>query len=89
MRTVSASEAKQNFAAVLDAAQREPIMIRRHDREIAVVLSPQDYERLRAARVADYLSLARNAGEHAAARGMGEQVLEQLLADEELPPSGG
>jgi len=29
MKTVSASEAKQKFAAVIDAAAREPVVIRR------------------------------------------------------------
>ena len=41
MRYVSASEAKQRLAAVLDAAQREPVTIRRQNREVAVVLSPR------------------------------------------------
>lgn len=48
MRHVSASEAKQRLAAV-DAAQREPVTIRRRNREVAVVLSPLDYRRLTAA----------------------------------------
>ena len=47
MRYVSATDAKQRFAAVLDAAQREPVVIRRQKRDVAVVLSLQQYERLR------------------------------------------
>ena len=46
MRYVSATEAKQALAAVLDAAQREPVVIRRQQREVAVILSMQEYERL-------------------------------------------
>jgi prevent-host-death family protein len=83
MRSVSATAAKQNFAAVLDDAQREPVMIRRHDRNIAVVLSTEDYDRLRGANVAEYLRIAREIGERAVARGMNEQVLQQLLADDD------
>ena len=46
MRYVSASEAKQRLAALLDAAQREPVTIRRQNRDVAVVISPTDYRRL-------------------------------------------
>ena len=48
MRSVSATQAKQRLAALLDAAQREPVMIRRQNRDVAVLLSPQEYDRLRA-----------------------------------------
>lgn len=39
MRTMSATEAKQNLGALLDAAQSEPVTIHRQNRDIAVVLS--------------------------------------------------
>lgn len=47
MRSVSSTQAKQNLAALLDAVQREPVMIRRQKRIAAVVLSPAEYDRLR------------------------------------------
>nr|VFJ77591.1 MAG: prevent-host-death family protein [Candidatus Kentron sp. FW] len=39
MKTVSASEARQRFAALIDAAAREPVVIFRQKRDVAVVLS--------------------------------------------------
>ena len=39
MRTVSATEAKQGLAGVLDLAAHEPVVIRRQKRDVAVVLS--------------------------------------------------
>ena len=42
MRYVSASDAKQRFGVLLDAAQREPVTIKRQNREVAVIISPQD-----------------------------------------------
>ena len=57
MKTIPATEAKNRLGAILDAAQREPIVIRRQDRDIAVVLSMADYERLRSANVAALLEL--------------------------------
>ena len=42
MRFISATDAKQNFAALLDHAQRGPVVIRRQSRDQAVVISPQN-----------------------------------------------
>ena len=39
MKSVSATEAKQRLAALLDAAQREPVLIRRQNRDVAVIIS--------------------------------------------------
>jgi prevent-host-death family protein len=88
MRTVSASEAKQNFAAMLDAAQREPVMIRRHDRDVAVLISTQDYERIRRSNIEEFLRLTDEAGQRAAERGMSEGVLKKLLAEEKPRETG-
>ena len=43
MRYISATDAKQGFAEVLDAAQRGPVTIRRQKRDVAVVLSVAEY----------------------------------------------
>ena len=87
MRSVSATEAKQNFAAVLDSAQRGPIVIRRHDREVAAVVSIEDYERIRRSHIEDFLQLTDRVGKEAAARGMNEEVLAQLLVETESESS--
>jgi prevent-host-death family protein len=47
MKRVAATEAKNRLGAILDDAQHEPVVIQRQDRDIAVVLSMADYERLR------------------------------------------
>ena len=41
MQTISATDAKQKFAALLDTAQREPVRIQRHERDIAVLISAE------------------------------------------------
>jgi prevent-host-death family protein len=79
MRYVSATEAKQNFAAIIDAAQREPVMIRRQARDQAVVISPQEYDRLRGIAVADFQAFCDRVAEKAAARGLTEDKLAALL----------
>ncbi len=45
MQYVSATDPKQKLAALIDAAQREPVVIRRQKRDVAVLLSAQEYER--------------------------------------------
>ena len=46
MQTISATQAKQNFAELLDRVQREPWLIRRHDRNVAMLISMTDWESL-------------------------------------------
>lgn len=82
MRYVSATEAKQALAAVLDAAQREPVVIRRQQRDVAVVLSMQEYERLTALNVAEFQRFCDRLGEQAEARGLTEEKLAEILAGE-------
>jgi PHD/YefM family antitoxin component YafN of YafNO toxin-antitoxin module len=70
------------LAALLDAAQREPIIIRRQKRDVAVVLSPQEYDRLRAANIADFQRFCDRISDRAAERGLTEEKLNELLADD-------
>jgi prevent-host-death family protein len=52
MRFICATDAKQNFAALLDDVQRGPVVIRRQSRHQAVVISPQECARLHGLAVA-------------------------------------
>ena len=51
MQTVSATYSKQNFAAILDLSQRESVMIQRHERDIAVLMSAVEYDRIQQIRI--------------------------------------
>ena len=79
MRFVSASEAKQRLGAVLDAAQREPVTIRRQNREVAVVLSLGDYRRLTSLNVAEFQRFCDRVSASARAEGLTEEALDDLL----------
>lgn len=83
MKTVAATEAKNRLGAILDAAQREPIVIRRQDRDIAVVLSMADYERLRAGNINAFLDLRNEIATQAAANGLTDKRLTELLTGDE------
>lgn len=79
MLKVSATYAKQNFAAILDQAQREPVRIQRHDRDVAVLISAEEYDRIRGLRAKELISLTDESGRYAESRGMTDELLAQLL----------
>ncbi len=47
MQTISSNLAKQTFGRVLEAAQREPVLIEKHNHPTAVILSVTEYDRLK------------------------------------------
>lgn len=79
MHAVSATNAKQTFAAVIDAAQREPIVIRRQKRDVAVVVSVSEYERLTTQHTNEFKRFCSGIARRAKKRGMTEKKLTQLL----------
>jgi len=81
MRTVSATEAKQNLRALLDSAQSEPVMIRRQKRDVAVVLSPREFDRLRAINIEEFERFCDQVGAQAAEAGLTEAKLAEILAE--------
>lgn len=44
METIAAADAKTNFGALLDKAQREPVTISKNGRAVAVVMSAVAFE---------------------------------------------
>ncbi len=46
MSAISATDAKNRFGQVLEAAQSEPVHIQKNGRDVAVMLSPEEYRRL-------------------------------------------
>jgi prevent-host-death family protein len=81
MKTVSATDAKQRLAALLDAAQREPVLIRRQNRDVAVIMSAQEYERIRKINVDEFQKFCDRVGAEAVKQGMTEEILADILKD--------
>lgn len=82
MKTVAASEARQSFAELIDAAAREPVVIRRQQRDVAVVVSMQEYERLTQLNRAEFQRFCDAVGQRAKGAGMNARVLAKLLRDD-------
>ncbi|MBX3583006.1 MAG: type II toxin-antitoxin system Phd/YefM family antitoxin [Rhizobiaceae bacterium] len=46
MKTITATAARNSFGKLIDMAQSEPVRVQRHGRDVAVVLSPEEFRRL-------------------------------------------
>ena len=82
MQTFTANQAKTNFGQFLDLAQREPVSVTRHDRVVGVMVSAQDYEAMRQFYANRLLHTLDRTADSAAAAGLTDETLTQLLADE-------
>ncbi len=82
MRTISSLDAKNRFGQLLEAVQRAPVTVTKQGRPAAVVLSVEDYDRMRGAawqRLEETMVAARR---EASNRGLTDEQLDALLADE-------
>lgn len=82
MQTFTANEAKTHFGEFLDRAQREPVRVMRHNRVVGVMVSAEDYEAMRAFYADRLRRTLKESAEYAAAQGLTEEKLAELLADE-------
>jgi antitoxin Phd len=80
VRFTNATWARKHFAALLADALSGPITIRRHSRDAAVVISPQEYARLRGLAVADFQLFCDRVGRSAGERGLTKPKLRALLS---------
>ena len=81
MRTISATEAKQSLGMMIDISQREPVIIQRQHRDIAVLLSIHDYDQLKGTQVEAFNIFCEKIAQRAKERGLTEKKLETLLED--------
>jgi antitoxin Phd len=83
MKEMAASDAKSRFGELLASAQRGPVRLTNQGRGVGVVMSVQQYERLRGA-AWDRLAEAMDAvSAEAALNGLTDADVVALLADED------
>ena len=82
MREIAAKEAKNRFGQLLDAAQRAPVCITKHGRAVGVMMSFNQYERLRGAAWDRLSQTMDRIGREAAETGLTNLELTSLLTDE-------
>lgn len=80
MKTMSATVASKEFGRFIDAAQREPVLLTKKDRPVAVTVSVADWEELVSLRIER--GIAAGLADVAAGRvvEMTDAALEQRLA---------
>lgn len=84
VRKITAIDAKNRFGQLLETAQREPVTVTKQGRPAAVLLSVEDYERMCGmARDRVLESVRQLQEEAAAAAGLTDEVLDELLKDED------
>ena len=79
VEVISSAEAQNNFGALLDKVQRTPVMIQRHKRDCAMMMSMEEY---RLARNAELRIAMEELGREAEANGLTPEILAEILADD-------
>jgi prevent-host-death family protein len=81
MQYVSSTDARNNLSAMIDKVQREPLMIQKKGRDAAVMISVEDYERIRRENINELFKLSDEIGLEAKANGLTPEILNDILED--------
>lgn len=82
MQYISATDAKQNFGALIDKAQEQPLIIQRQNRDVAAVVSMASYEKLRKLAIAEMQDLRKEISSYAKSQGLTEEILQDILSED-------
>ncbi|WP_373489497.1 type II toxin-antitoxin system Phd/YefM family antitoxin [Blastomonas sp.] len=82
MREIAARDAKNRFGELLDAVQGAPVRVTKKGRPVGVMMSMQQYERLRGIAWERLTATMDEIGVEAASNGLTDAELDALLADE-------
>ena len=82
MKEFAIRDAEDRFGPLLEAAQSEPVRVVEHGRPVGVLMSVEQFERLRGAAWDRLQAAMDGAAAEAAGKGLPERALDDLLADE-------
>jgi prevent-host-death family protein len=82
MKYISATDAKKTLGSVITSAQREPITIRKQNKDAAVIISPEDYNRLTQLNIDEFQRFRAEVAQEASRRGLTEEKLKEILSEE-------
>jgi len=80
---MTVKEAKDSFDRMLETAKREGVVLREGKAEVAAIVSPEEYARFRQWRVDGLLKVMDEISAEAAANGLTEEKLAELLKQSE------
>lgn len=79
MQYVSSTDARNSLSKAIDMARREPVMVQKQGRDVAVILSPEDFARITRDNIEEFLQFCERIGQRAEAAGLTEEKLQDLL----------
>ena len=85
METISTTEVTQTFPSVMSKVQKEPVIIRENDCEVAVIMSIEDYKRLTEANIQEFQLFRKNVAKKAQDRDFKKEELNQKETTETNP----
>ena len=84
MEIISTTEVTQTLSSVISKIQKEPVIIRENDHEVAVIMSIEDYKRLTEANLQEFQLFRKTLAEKAKEGGLTEEKLIDALNEENL-----
>ena len=81
MRVLNTQEDSGEIIALLDQVDSEPVLIRRNDRDAAVMLSPARYRQIQQRLTDDLIRLMNEMGRQAQENGLTPEILDEILAE--------
>lgn len=81
MRNATPIMNEQQFSALVKAAQEGPVTIERQNRELAVMLSMDEYRRMRGVNLEELRKLGSQISAEAVNNGLTQEILDRLLAE--------
>ena len=81
MITMTSSEVRQNFGEFLEKGSREPVIIKRQNREIGAFVPIEDYKKLRQLRMEELDHAVAALSDEAKANGLTEALLNDILSE--------
>ena len=79
--TMTSSEVRQNFGEFLEKGSREPVIIKRQNREIGAFVPIEDYKKLRQLRMEELDHAVAALSDEAKANGLTEALLNDILSE--------
>ena len=79
MKYLSITDAKNKLDFVIDSIQCEPVTIKRRNQNVAVIISPNDYERLTRLNIQEFQKFRNMIAQKVVGRGLSEERLTTII----------